>query len=75
MKYSNIGLIPLQAAPTLGLRYPNGWKHSNAIKGIHQMRPERKARFLERIRCAGGVAFVLHDLRDVLRALGEAQGP
>lgn len=27
------------------------------------------------IRRAGGVAFVARDLRDVLRALGEAQGP
>ena len=34
-----------------------------------------QALFLERIRCAGGVAFVARDLRDVLRALGEAQGP
>ncbi len=35
----------------------------------------RFIRFLERIRCAGGVAFVARDCRDVLRALGEAQGP
>ena len=34
-----------------------------------------QAVFLERIRCAGGVAFVARDLRDVLRAMGEAQGP
>lgn len=40
-----------------------------------QMRPESKALFLEGIRCAGGVAFVVRDCRDVLRALGEAQGP
>ncbi len=39
-----------------------------------RLRPEQ-ALFLERIRCAGGVAFVARDLRDVLRALGEAQGP
>ncbi|WP_374606891.1 VRR-NUC domain-containing protein [Diaphorobacter nitroreducens] len=39
-----------------------------------RLRPEQ-ALFLERIRCAGGVAFVARDLRDVLRALGEAQAP
>ena len=39
-----------------------------------RLRPAQ-AVFLERIRCAGGVAFVARDLRDVLRALGEAQGP
>lgn len=39
-----------------------------------RLRPEQ-ALFLERIRCAGGVAFVARDLRDVLRSLGEAQGP
>ena len=39
-----------------------------------RLRPEQ-AVFLERIRCAGGVAFVARDLRDVLRELGEAQGP
>jgi hypothetical protein len=39
-----------------------------------RLRPEQ-ALFLERIRCAGGVAFVARDLRDVLRTLGEAQGP
>lgn len=39
-----------------------------------RLRPEQ-ALFLERIRCAGGVGFVARDLRDVLRALGEAQGP
>ena len=39
-----------------------------------RLRPEQ-ALFLERIRCAGGVAFVARDCRDVLRALGEAQGP
>lgn len=39
-----------------------------------RLRPEQ-ALFLERIRAAGGVAFVARDLRDVLRALGEAQGP
>ena len=37
-------------------------------------RPEQ-ALFLERIRCAGGVAFVARDCRDVLRTLGEAQAP
>lgn len=37
-------------------------------------RPEQSV-FLERIRCAGGVAFVARDLRDVLRGLGEAQAP
>ncbi len=30
---------------------------------------------VERILCAGGVAFVARDCRDVLRTLGEAQGP
>lgn len=39
-----------------------------------RLRPEQ-ALFLARIRSAGGVAFVARDLRDVLRALGEAQGP
>ena len=39
-----------------------------------RLRPEQ-ALFLERIRCAGGVAFVARDCRDVLRTLGEAQGP
>ena len=39
-----------------------------------RLRPEQ-ALFLERIRCAGGVAFVARDLRDVLRTLGEAQAP
>ena len=39
-----------------------------------RLRPEQ-ALFLERIRCAGGVAFVARDLRDVLRGLGEAQAP
>ena len=39
-----------------------------------RLRPEQTV-FLERIRCAGGVAFVARDLRDVLRALGEAQAP
>jgi VRR-NUC domain len=33
-----------------------------------KVRPEQ-AVFLERIRCAGGVAFVARDLRDVLREL------
>ena len=39
-----------------------------------RLRPEQSL-FLERIRCAGGVAFVARDCRDVLRTLGEAQGP
>ena len=39
-----------------------------------RLRPEQ-ALFLERIRCAGGVAFVARDCRDVLRTLGEAQAP
>jgi hypothetical protein len=39
-----------------------------------RLRPEQTL-FLGRIRSAGGVAFVARDLRDVLRALGEAQGP
>ena len=39
-----------------------------------RLRPEQ-ALFLERIRCAGGVAFVARDCRDVLRSLGEAQAP
>lgn len=34
-----------------------------------RLRPDQ-ALFLERIRCAGGVAFVARDLRDVLRELG-----
>ena len=34
-----------------------------------RLRPEQ-ALFLERIRCAGGVAFVARDLRDVLREMG-----
>lgn len=33
-----------------------------------RLRPEQSV-FLERIRCAGGVAFVAHDLRDVMREL------
>ena len=39
-----------------------------------RLRPEQ-ALFLERIRCAGGVAFVARDLREGLRGLGEAQAP
>ena len=39
-----------------------------------RLRPEQ-ALFLERIRCAGGVAFVARDCRDVVRTLGEAQAP
>ena len=34
-----------------------------------RLRPEQ-ALFLERIRCAGGVAFVARDCRDVLREMG-----
>ena len=34
-----------------------------------RLRPEQSL-FLERIRCAGGVAFVARDCRDVLRELG-----
>jgi hypothetical protein len=37
-----------------------------------RLRPEQ-AVFLERIRCAGGVAFVAYDLRDVLRELKNNQ--
>jgi hypothetical protein len=33
-----------------------------------RLRPEQSV-FLERIRCDGGVAFVAHDLRDVMREL------
>lgn len=39
-----------------------------------RLRPEQ-AVFLERIRCAGGVAFVARDLRDVLRELGKPIQP
>ena len=42
-----------------------------ASKG--KLRPEQSI-FLERIRCAGGVAFVARDFRDVVREL-MAQGP
>lgn len=35
-----------------------------------RLRPAQSV-FLERIRCAGGVAFVAHDCRDVLRELKE----
>ncbi len=42
-----------------------------ASKG--KLRPEQTI-FLERIRCAGGVAFVARDCRDVVREL-MAQGP
>ena len=45
-----------------------------AVAWAGRLRPEQ-ALFLARIRSAGGVAFVARDLRDVLRALGEAQGP
>ena len=38
-----------------------------------KLRPEQTI-FLERIRCAGGVAFVARDCRDVVREL-MAQGP
>ena len=38
-----------------------------AIKG--RASPEQTL-FLDRIRCAGGVAFIARDLRDVLRELG-----
>lgn len=37
-----------------------------------RLRPEQ-AGFLERIRCAGGVAFMARDLRDVLRELDRAK--
>ena len=39
-----------------------------------RLRPEQ-ALFLERIRCAGGMAFVARDLRDVLRELDNKKGP
>ena len=39
-----------------------------------RLRPEQ-ALFLERIRCAGGVAFVARDLRDVMRELHSLQQP
>ena len=39
-----------------------------------RLRPEQ-AVFLERIRCAGGVAFVARDLRDVLRELNNKKDP
>jgi len=42
-----------------------------AAKG--KLRPEQ-AVFLERIRCAGGVAFMARDYRDVLRELGGDNG-
>ena len=35
-----------------------------------RLRPEQSV-FLERIRCAGGVAFMARDCRDVLRELGK----
>lgn len=35
-----------------------------------RLRPEQSV-FLDRIRCAGGVAFVAHDLRDVMRELNK----
>lgn len=38
-----------------------------------RLRPEQ-AVFLERIRCAGGVAFVARDLRDVHRELNQLKG-
>ncbi len=40
------------------------------VKGpTGKLRPEQSV-FLERIRCAGGVAFMARDCRDVLRELG-----
>lgn len=40
------------------------------VKGpTAKLRPEQSV-FLERIRCAGGVAFMARDCRDVLRELG-----
>ena len=57
-----------------------GWPGCPDLLGVEvkaqagRLRPEQ-ALFLERIRCAGGVAFVARDCRDVLRALGEAQAP
>ena len=39
-----------------------------------RLRPEQ-ALFLERIRCAGGMAFVARDLRDVLRELNNPKDP
>ena len=39
-----------------------------------RLRPEQ-ALFLERIRCAGGMAFVARDLRDVKRELDSPQQP
>ena len=43
------------------------------VKGpIGRLRPEQSV-FLERIRCAGGVAFMARDCRDVLRELEKSQ--
>jgi len=43
------------------------------VKGpTGKLRPEQ-AVFLERIRCAGGVAFMARDCRDVLRELSISQ--
>ena len=39
-----------------------------------RLRPEQTV-FLERIRCAGGAAFVARDLRDVLRELTASAAP
>jgi len=45
------------------------------VKGpTGRLRPEQ-AVFLERIRCAGGVAFMARDCRDVLRELREGPTP
>ena len=45
------------------------------LEVLKALRTHPAVAWAERIRCAGGVAFVARDCRDVLRTLGEAQGP
>ncbi len=45
------------------------------VEVLKALRTHPAVAWAERIRCAGGVAFVARDCRDVLRTLGEAQAP
>ena len=56
-----------------------GQLHDGRLLGVEVKRPTGKLRpeqsvFLERIRAAGGVAFVARDLRDVVRELNQSKG-
>ena len=45
------------------------------VEVLKALRTHPAVAWAERIRAAGGVAFVARDCRDVLRTLGEAQAP